>query len=119
MVTLPHERRRALDALPGVATLILDAAARAMRLPNVAYVRIPADLIRALGAALRHYPTRSEVDCYWREDEAAEIAALREQVRQAAEVLQQLRCEMRPSQVQWHYDWLSRPTVRRALEEER
>ena len=52
------------------------------------------------------------------EQQAAEIATLREQVRQSAEVLQKLRYEMRPPQVQWYYDWLDRPAIRRALGEE-
>ena len=51
-------------------------------------------------------------------EQAAEIATLREQVRQSAEVLQKLRYEMRPPQVQWYYDWLDRPAIRRALGEE-
>ena len=58
-MTMPHERRRAIIQAATFMESLLDRK----KTP-----RVPSEIRRQARQALRHYPTQTEVDWYWRDE---------------------------------------------------
>ena len=66
-MTTADERLRALTWLPDAAQRVVTAASVALA-RDANNATVPVGLLRDLRAALRHYPSRAEIDLHWRED---------------------------------------------------